>query len=90
MNRPPLAGFQPTADRHALWVEDLQRYGIQCVEVNEYEKVDEILRAIELRLAGRSVFVSGSLPDSAELDQRRYIEGIAREVGVSLPNIKNV
>ena len=76
--------------RHALWVEDLQRYGIQCVEVNEYEKVDEILRAIELRLAGRSVFVSGSLPDSAELDQRRYIEGIAREVGVSLPNIKNV
>ena len=46
--------------RHALWVEDLQRYGIQCIEVDEYEDVDEILHDVELRLAGRSVFVSGS------------------------------
>jgi hypothetical protein len=67
--------------RHSLWVEDLQRYGIQCVEVDEYEEVDDILLAVELRLAGRSVFVSGSLPDSADLDQRSYIESVAGEVG---------
>jgi hypothetical protein len=67
--------------RHALWVEDLKRYGIQCVEIDEYEDLDDILRAVELRLAGRSVFVSGSLPTSAKPDQRDYIEGVAREVG---------
>jgi hypothetical protein len=67
--------------RHALWVEDLKRYGIQCVEVDEYKDVDDILRALELRLAGRSVFVSGSLAPSAELDQRDYVEDVAREVG---------
>jgi Sir2- and TIR-associating SLOG family/SIR2-like domain len=67
--------------RHTLWVDDLKRYGIQCVEVDEYENVDEILRAVELRLAGRSVFVSGSLPTSADPAQRDYVEDVAREVG---------
>ena len=67
--------------RHALWVQDLQRYGIQCIEVDEYEDIDEILHAVELRLAGRSVFVSGSLPLSADADQRSYVEAVAREVG---------
>jgi Sir2- and TIR-associating SLOG family/SIR2-like domain len=67
--------------RHALWVEDLQRYGIQCVEVDEYEDVDRVLRAVERRLAQQSVFVSGSLPPSASPDQRSYVEAVAREVG---------
>jgi Sir2- and TIR-associating SLOG family/SIR2-like domain len=67
--------------RHTLWVEDLQRYGIQCIEVDEYEDVDEILHAVELRMAGRSVFVSGSFPDSLPHDQQHKLEGVAREVG---------
>jgi Sir2- and TIR-associating SLOG family/SIR2-like domain len=73
--------FKIDKARQALWVEDLQRYGIKCVEVDEYEDVDEILRAVELRLAGRSVFVSGSFPTSADSDQRSYVETVAREVG---------
>lgn len=73
--------FETEKIRHALWVQDLQRYGIQCVEVDKYEEIDEILHAVELRLAGRSVFVSGSLPPSAPNDQRRSVEDIAREVG---------
>jgi len=67
--------------RHALWVEDLQRYGIQCIEIDEYEQVDEILRAVELKLAGRSVLVSGSYPENAPNDNRRYIEEMARQIG---------
>lgn len=51
-------------------MEDLQRYGIQCVEVDEYEEVEEILHEVELKLAGRSVFVSGNLPDSIFDDRR--------------------
>ena len=88
MRRPKLSSGAKAKERlkvdkvrHALWVEDLQRYGIQCVEVDEYEDVDEILRAVELRLAGRSVFVSGSLPISADPHKRSYAEAVAREVG---------
>jgi hypothetical protein len=73
--------FETEKIRHSLWVQDLQRYGIQCVEVDEYGEIDEILHAVELRLAGRSVFVSGSLPLSAPDDQRRSVEDVAREVG---------
>lgn len=73
--------FETEKIRHSLWVQDLQRYGIQCVEVDEYEQIDEILHAVELKLAGRSVFVSGSLPPAAPDDQRRRVEDVAREVG---------
>jgi hypothetical protein len=73
--------FETEKIRHSLWVQDLRRYGIQCVEVDEYQEIDEILHAVELRLAGRSVFVSGSLPPSAPDDQRHRVEEIAREVG---------
>lgn len=67
--------------RHQLWVEDLQRYGIHCVEVDQYEDVDSILKAVERRLANRSVFVSGSLPADASAAQRSSVEAFAREVG---------
>ena len=73
--------FETESIRHALWVEDLQRYGIQCVEVDEYEEVDEILRSVELKLAGRSVFVSGSFPDTVSTDERLYVEDVAHEIG---------
>lgn len=39
------------------------------------------MKSCVLKLAGRSVFVSGSFSDSANLDQRSYIEDVAREVG---------
>lgn len=73
--------FETDSIRHALWVEDLQRYGIQCIEVDEYEDIDRILQSVELKLAERSVFISGSFPDTANSDERRYVEDVAREVG---------
>jgi hypothetical protein len=51
------------------------------VEVDEHEDIDEILRAVEFRLASRSVFVPGSPPTDAPDDQRRRIEDVACAVG---------
>ncbi|MBI3782840.1 MAG: SIR2 family protein, partial [Deltaproteobacteria bacterium] len=90
--RRPVIGTGPGAKnrlkldrvRHALWVQDLKRYGIQCVEVDKFEEVDDILRGVESRLAQRSVLVSGSFPDTvapADLALRHIIEGVARGVG---------
>jgi hypothetical protein len=64
-----------------FWVEDLQRYGIQCIEVDEYEDVDEMLRDVELALARRSVFVSGSFPGDGLAKDRESAENISRTVG---------
>jgi Sir2- and TIR-associating SLOG family/SIR2-like domain len=73
--------FETEKIRQSLWVQDLKRYGIECIEVDEYEDIDAILRAVELRIAGRSAFVSGSLSPAAPDDQLRRVEDIAREVG---------
>ena len=70
--------------RHRLWVEDLQRYGIQCVEIDAYDEIGDILREVEMTLARRSVMVSGSFPDVRvlpDVDRRTRIEVVARGVG---------
>jgi hypothetical protein len=67
--------------RHTLWVEDLQRYGIQCIEVDEHNEVDEILRSVELALARRSVFVSGSFPVHGPAKDGEFVEAVSRVVG---------
>jgi hypothetical protein len=76
--------FEYAKRRHNLWVEDLKNYGIQCVEVDEYEEIDSILEAVERRLAMNSVLVSGSFPDtraSEDAAQRLLIEKVAYGIG---------
>lgn len=74
--------FEVTCTRYRLWLEDMLRYGIDCVELDEYEEVDEVLREVETRLARGSVLVSGSYPE-AEGDSavRARVATIARGVG---------
>lgn len=67
--------------RHAHWVDDLQRYGIYCVEIAEYEEIDSILSELEAAVARRSVFVSGSYPDTVRDEVRDRIERVATRVG---------
>lgn len=76
--------FELDTVRHNLWVEDLKRYGIQSVEIDEYDELTEVLSSVEHYLARRSVLVSGSFPDSyaaADLPTRCFIEDVARGVG---------
>ena len=92
VRRPGLTGkttkakarFKTDSVRHRLWVDDLQRYGIRCVEIDEFSEVEAILEEVEKRLARRSVFVSGSFPadDVAVLSSgRKLIEEVATGVG---------
>lgn len=46
--------------RQKLREEDLSRYGIQAVIVDEYNQITEILKAIECAVKRRNVFISGS------------------------------
>lgn len=76
--------FNYAKRRHALWIDDLQNYGIQAVEVDEYEEIDEILEAIERQLSLGSVLVSGSFPDTrapADRAERTKIEETAYAIG---------
>lgn len=70
--------------RHEFWVDDLQNYGIQCVEVSDWEEIDDLMDAVERRIAFGSVLVSGSFPDAPDPDlsrERARVEAIAKGVG---------
>lgn len=59
-------------------------YGLQCVEIDDYEEIGEILEAVERRLAMASVMLSGSFPDTheaADTVERARIEAVAQAVG---------
>lgn len=76
--------FEIAVARHDLWVDDLKNYGIQCVEIDRWEEIDEIMQGVERKLSSTSVMVSGSYPDampSGHADDRTRIEAVARAVG---------
>lgn len=46
--------------RQKLWLDDLSRFGIYAVMIDEYKEVESILNRLALSSRGRSVFVTGS------------------------------
>jgi hypothetical protein len=75
------ANFEYAIRRHELWVEDLQNYGINSVELDDWNELDELIDAVERKLASSSVMVSGSYPDDADPSERHKIETIALSIG---------
>jgi hypothetical protein len=73
--------YQYALKRHDLWVQDLERYGITAVEINDFNEIKEILATLERQAARRSVFVSGSYPESLYTKERQKIEEVSRRVG---------
>jgi hypothetical protein len=73
--------FEYAKRRHTLWVDDLQNYGIRCVEVDEYEDVDALIEAVERRIGMSSIMVSGSFPESGDPKVRGQVETVAQKVG---------
>ncbi len=67
--------------RHELWVQDLERYGITAVEIDDFNEIEELLEELEGRVVRRNVFVSGSYPDSVYTKERQKVEEVARLVG---------
>ncbi|WP_445147300.1 SIR2 family protein [Dyella sp. Tek66A03] len=46
--------------KQALRVEDLKRFGIQTLMIDDYEDIPRILEAVEIRYRKKTVFISGS------------------------------
>jgi hypothetical protein len=63
--------FEYELNRQALQIEDLQRYSIQTVLVDEYAEVTTLLESIEQGVHLRSVFVSGSAHEFGDFGENR-------------------
>ncbi|WP_214646299.1 hypothetical protein [Acinetobacter terrestris] len=46
--------------KQGLKIDDLRRYGIHAILIDDYPKITEILKAIEIRIKRKNIFISGA------------------------------
>lgn len=63
--------FEYETTKQALQIEDLQRYSIQTLLIDEYSEVTDILKGIEQLYHQRNIFVSGSANQFGEFGEPR-------------------
>lgn len=57
---PDKATLDYNIRRQALTINDLKRYGIKSLQVNDYSEITSILKEIENRYKKKTIFISGS------------------------------
>ena len=77
--------FSARLIQHKLWSDDLLRYGLNVVEIDDYGEVAELMQEIERRVASNRVWISGSWPLVGGPDENlTYVAEVARAVGQRL------
>lgn len=56
-----LEKYEYQLNKQELKINDLLRYGIKVILVNEYSEITEILKEIERKILSRRVFISGAI-----------------------------
>lgn len=74
------ARFTYELNRWRLRLEDLRRFGVQPVVVNDYDEIPELLRQIRVRAQRRRVLVSGSFARSEAWPEARLV-GFCHSLG---------
>lgn len=65
--------------QHHLWADDLQRYGLKVVEIDDYDELAPLLERLEREVAKNRVWVSGSWP--TESIDSEFVRDLARAIG---------
>jgi hypothetical protein len=70
------------AKRFRLFTDDLHRYGIRTLVVDDHAGITRVLQQLERCYAQKNVFVSGSYPEEAgDADERGFVRQVAHDVG---------
>lgn len=77
------ADYEYEQRRTALRQDDLRRFGIETVWIDDFAHVPALLGALASFIHRKSVFVSGAAHDSAPFDRSR-LDSLARELGARL------
>lgn len=91
IKRPVLGDYQnddrATLDynlkRQSLVVNDLKRYGIKCLLIDEYKEITDVLGEIESRYKKKTVFISGSAEIYEPLDRSvatGFVHNVAKTI----------
>jgi len=75
-NNSDKASFDYNTKKQKLIINDLKRYGIKTLLVNEYSEITKILKEIESRYKKKTIFVSGSAEVYTPYNKQDAIEFI--------------
>ena len=75
-----LAEYEYEKRKLELRIEDLQRFAIETVLIDDYSEVTELLRAVSKQAHKRNIFVSGSAHDYGSFGVER-LNAFARRIG---------
>ena len=70
------AKYEYAKRKHDFFVEDLKRYNIRALLIDEYSEITEILYAINKRLNHNNIFISGSAQEYGDYSAKDALEFI--------------
>lgn len=70
------AEYEYAKRKHDFFVEDLKRYNIRALLIDEYSEITEILYAINKRLNHNNIFISGSAQEYGDYSAKDALEFI--------------
>jgi len=81
--------FQHMKRKQELFIEDLKRYNIQPLIINDYSEITEILKIIETRINRKNIFISGSAAEYSMKDKnaKEFISNLSKTIILNNYNI---
>lgn len=70
------AEYEYAKRKHDFFIEDLKRYNIRALLIDEYGEITEILNEIDKRLNHNNVFISGSAQKYGKYNEKEALEFI--------------
>jgi len=70
------ADYEYAVRRHDLFIDDLKRYNIKVLLIDEYSEITDILKEIERRMNSKTIFISGSAAEYGIWDKNEASEFI--------------
>lgn len=77
------ADFEYKTRKQLLMINDLKRYGIQALIVDEFSEITDVLKEIEKRFRKRTVFISGSAEEygkMSRIEAQALIHNLSKEI----------
>lgn len=71
------AAYEYNNRKHDFFIEDLKRYNIKAVLINEYSEITDILNEISRRINRNNIFISGSAAEYGKYKEKEAIDFIS-------------
>ncbi|MEA5084649.1 MAG: SIR2 family protein [Lachnospiraceae bacterium] len=70
------ADYEYASRKHELFIDDLNRYNIKALMLDDYAEITHILREIYTRLNYNNIFISGSATEYGDFDEKEALQFI--------------